>query len=64
MQRLPRALVLLLSALLLQPEPVSAIWPFVPKRFKANALINAGSLGLDKLQGRVIAFGDFDGNQL
>ena len=40
---------------------VLAVWPFPPKRFKANALVDAGSLGLG---GRVIAFGDFNGDQL
>ncbi|TFK59480.1 hypothetical protein BDN72DRAFT_780663 [Pluteus cervinus] len=38
----------------------SAIWPFPPKRFTGNALIDAGSLGIDS---RVIAFGDFNGDQ-
>ena len=40
-----------------------AIWPFPPKRFTGNALIDAGSMGLDG-SGRVIAFGDFNGDQL
>lgn len=40
-----------------------AIWPFPPKRFNGNSLINAGSLGLSK-EGRVVAFGDFNGDQL
>lgn len=63
MKPLPRALILLLSTLL-QPAPVSGFWPFANKRFKGNALIQAGTLGLDKSVGRIIAFGDFDGNQL
>jgi hypothetical protein len=50
--------------LFLFASQTTAIWPFPPKRFKSNALIGAGSLGLDKLQGRIIAFGDFDGDQL
>lgn len=41
----------------------SAMWPFPPKRFKGNALLNAGSLGLDT-DGRVVALGDFNGDQL
>jgi hypothetical protein len=41
----------------------SAMWPFPPKRFKGNALLGAGSLGLDT-DGRVIALGDFNGDQL
>lgn len=40
----------------------SALWPFGTRRFTSNSLINAGSLGLDST-GRVIAFGDFDGDQ-
>ncbi|KAG8719560.1 hypothetical protein FRC09_010950 [Ceratobasidium sp. 395] len=41
----------------------SAFWPFPAKRFKANGLISAGELGLDNVQGRVVAFGDLDGDQ-
>ena len=40
-----------------------AMWPFPPKRFKGNALLGAGSLGLDT-DGRVVALGDFNGDQL
>jgi hypothetical protein len=54
---------LLISASLLA-SPVSAFWPFPAKRFKANALISAGGLGLDGIQGRVVALGDLDGDQL
>ncbi|KAJ3892409.1 hypothetical protein GG344DRAFT_87791 [Lentinula edodes] len=39
-----------------------AVWPFETKRFSGNSLLNAGSLGL-KDPGRVIAFGDFNGDQ-
>ncbi|KAJ7246549.1 hypothetical protein B0H12DRAFT_1203288 [Mycena haematopus] len=39
-----------------------AIWPFPPKRFSGNSLVDAGSLGII-VQGRVIAFGDFNGDQ-
>jgi len=39
------------------------MWPLPPKRFKGNALLNAGSLGLDT-DGRVVALGDFNGDQL
>lgn len=38
------------------------MWPFPPKRFKGNALLGAGSLGLDT-DGRVVALGDFNGDQ-
>ncbi|KAJ6523586.1 hypothetical protein B0H19DRAFT_972767 [Mycena capillaripes] len=39
-----------------------AIWPFPPKRFSGNSLVDAGSMGIT-VQGRVIAFGDFNGDQ-
>ncbi|KAF9647285.1 hypothetical protein BDM02DRAFT_3098371 [Thelephora ganbajun] len=51
----------LLSTLLRFPL-TSAMWPFPPKRFKGNALLGAGSLGLDT-DGRVVALGDFNGDQ-
>lgn len=38
------------------------MWSFSPKRFTKNALLSAGSLGLDGA-GRVVAFGDFNGDQ-
>ncbi|KAJ7611627.1 hypothetical protein FB45DRAFT_940496 [Roridomyces roridus] len=40
----------------------SAMWPFPPKRFSGNSLVGAGSMGIDVV-GRVIAFGDFNGDQ-
>ena len=40
-----------------------SFWPFPPKRFKGNSLLEAGSLGLGEDQ-RVLAFGDFNGDQL
>lgn len=42
---------------------VSAFWPFPSKRFKANGLISTGALGLEGVQGRVVALGDLDGDQ-
>lgn len=63
MKGLSRAFFLLLGTLL-QFESASAFLFFPSKRFKGNSLINAGALGLDKLRGRIIAFGDFDGDQL
>ncbi|KAF5386695.1 hypothetical protein D9615_001974 [Tricholomella constricta] len=42
--------------------PTVAIWPFPPKRFTGNALIDAGSMGLDG-DDRIVAFGDFNGDQ-
>lgn len=40
-----------------------SMWPFPSKRFTANAFVDAQSLGLEDA-GRIVAFGDFDGNQL
>jgi hypothetical protein len=42
----------------------AVMWPFGPKRFKSNSLITAGSLGLEGFDGRIAAFGDFNGDQL
>ena len=53
---------LALLALLIAPHVAYAIWPFPTKRFTGNAFLEAGSLGLG--DGRVAAFGDFDGDQL
>ncbi|KAL1405541.1 hypothetical protein Q8F55_009179 [Vanrija albida] len=41
----------------------SALWPFKPKRFTAEALVDAGTLGLKLDGGRVAAIGDADGDQ-
>jgi len=54
--------LLFLTSLALFAPPTSALWPFPPKRFSGNALVSAGSLGLDAGDGRVIAFGDFNGD--
>ena len=54
---------LLLLTLSLAPLHTNAIWPFPPKRFSANSLLEAGSMGLDT-NDRVIAYGDFNGDQL
>ncbi|KAJ7063605.1 hypothetical protein C8F01DRAFT_1133673 [Mycena amicta] len=51
--------VLLLSYL---TESAVAIWPFPPKRFSGNSLVDAGSMGINA-QGRILAFGDFNGDQ-
>ncbi|KAK2460674.1 hypothetical protein APHAL10511_007144 [Amanita phalloides] len=53
-------LLYLICALL--SSPVGAIWPFPQKRFTKNTLIDAGSMGLDG-NARVVAFGDFNGDQ-
>ena len=42
-------------------SPTLGIWPFSPKRFSGNSLIDAGSLGLTAE--RAVAFGDFNGDQ-
>ncbi|KAF8263408.1 hypothetical protein EI94DRAFT_1740946 [Lactarius quietus] len=62
--RPPRRLsiLLFLTSAALFAAPTTALWPFPPKRFSGNALIGAGSLGLDDGDGRVIAFGDFNGD--
>ncbi|KAF7294648.1 hypothetical protein MIND_01001600 [Mycena indigotica] len=43
-------------------QSVLAIWPFPPKRFSGNTLVDAGSMGIN-VDGRIVAFGDFDGDQ-
>ncbi|KIO28141.1 hypothetical protein M407DRAFT_72199 [Tulasnella calospora MUT 4182] len=58
----PRAGLLLLSLIL--PFSVHGfVWPFSKKRFTSNGLIGAGPLGLQDVDGRVAAFGDFGGDQ-
>jgi integrin alpha FG-GAP repeat containing protein 1 len=37
-------------------------WPFPAKRFTGNSLIDAGTMGLSG-DNRVVAFGDFNGDQ-
>ena len=54
---------LLLLTLSLAGLQVNAIWPFPPKRFSGNSLLKAGAMGVDSSD-RVIAFGDFNGDQL
>ncbi|EPQ58671.1 hypothetical protein GLOTRDRAFT_73218 [Gloeophyllum trabeum ATCC 11539] len=56
---LPTSLLLLALAF---PAPSHSIWPFPPKRYTGNALLEAGKMGVD-VDGRVIAFGDFNGDQ-
>ena len=43
--------------------PTYTIWPFTPKRFAGNAFLGAGSMGVDD-NVDIIAFGDFNGDQL
>ncbi|KZT24072.1 hypothetical protein NEOLEDRAFT_1135604 [Neolentinus lepideus HHB14362 ss-1] len=57
MLTLPTSLLLLLL-----PLPSLGIWPFPPKRYSGNALLEAGNMGVD-VDGRVVAFGDFNGDQ-
>ncbi|PWZ01379.1 hypothetical protein BCV70DRAFT_198810 [Testicularia cyperi] len=57
---------LLSSALLLLSSAVigsDALFGFGDKRFKYEGLINAGSLGLDLIEGQVAAWGDWNGDQ-
>ncbi|KZV83486.1 hypothetical protein EXIGLDRAFT_683764 [Exidia glandulosa HHB12029] len=58
-RRARRALLLTLT---LCAPTAHAIWPFPAKRFTANGLINAGTLGMND-NGRVVAFGDFNADQ-
>ncbi|KAI0648361.1 hypothetical protein C8Q79DRAFT_906145 [Trametes meyenii] len=51
-----------LFVVLLWALPTSAIWPFPPKRFSGNALLSAGSMGVEA-DASVVAFGDFNGDQ-
>ncbi|CCM05781.1 uncharacterized protein FIBRA_08014 [Fibroporia radiculosa] len=55
---LPVAALLLVRLI----SPADAIWPFSPKRFSGNALLDAGSRGVDADE-TIIAFGDFNGDQ-
>lgn len=57
-----RCLTKLLCASLYVSQAL-ALWPFGPKRFTGNSLVDAGLAGVDVNQ-RVIAFGDFNGDQL
>lgn len=60
----PSLLGVLIYALSIVP-PSRAIWPF-PDRSAAStveAFIDAGSLGLGDEQGRVVAVGDWNGDQ-
>lgn len=50
-------------ALLLLSSLVTAIWPFSQKRFEKEALIDAGPLGFENIDGRVVAFGDWNGDK-
>jgi integrin alpha FG-GAP repeat containing protein 1 len=49
-------------ALALLSHPAAALWPFQQKRFTAEAFVDAGSLGVNTT-GRVVALGDWDGDQ-
>lgn len=61
---LPPALVLLL-ALPLPSQAFSLTWPIPGKRFTDEGLIDAGSLGLGEVDGRIAAVGNWNGqNQL
>ncbi|CBQ68044.1 conserved hypothetical protein [Sporisorium reilianum SRZ2] len=54
------------SALLLSSTTltgVDALFGIAEKRFKYEGLINAGSLGLERIQGQVAAWGDWNGDQ-
>ena len=67
-QLLPSSLLLLLAASATEAVALSFSFPWTsssPKsRFKENALSATGGLGLEHLDGRIAAFGDWDNNQL
>lgn len=44
-------------------DRAAAVWPFPSKRFTGSSLLEAGPLGITQ-EGRVVAFGDFNGDQL
>ncbi|KAI0628726.1 hypothetical protein C8Q77DRAFT_1067117 [Trametes polyzona] len=50
------------TAVLNLASPASAIWPFPTKRFRGNALLSAGPMGVEA-DANVVAFGDFNGDQ-
>ena len=60
---LPRSCIIWLSFISLLATDVVAIWPFPSKRFTGSSLLEAGPLGITQ-EGRVVAFGDFNGDQL
>ncbi|KAI0831660.1 integrin alpha N-terminal domain-containing protein [Trametes gibbosa] len=51
-----------LYAIVILAPSASAIWPFPPKRFRGNALLSAGAMGVEA-DTNVVAFGDFNGDQ-
>lgn len=53
----------LILTLLLLSSPVASIWPFSPKQFTKNSLLDAGLVGINDGD-RIVAFGDFNGDQL
>jgi integrin alpha FG-GAP repeat containing protein 1 len=62
--RRPQRLFILffLTTLALFASPTTALWSFSLHRFSGNALVPAGPLGLGDGDGRVIAFGNFNGD--
>ncbi|WRT66340.1 uncharacterized protein IL334_003295 [Kwoniella shivajii] len=54
---------LALLTFLVSAGTANAIWPFKEKRFKDEAFIDAGSLGLEDVKGRVAGLGDWEGDQ-
>ncbi|KAK8864374.1 hypothetical protein IAR55_001622 [Kwoniella newhampshirensis] len=57
------SLALLLVLLLTDTTNAFRLWPFKEERFKDEAFINAGSLGLADVKGRVVGVGDWNGDQ-
>jgi integrin alpha FG-GAP repeat containing protein 1 len=48
---------------LVYTRTVSAVWPFQAKSNTVDGFVNAGTLGLGNVTGRVVAFGDWNGDQ-
>ncbi len=61
MTRYHNAILALLS--LVYISSVAAIWPLTSKEAKPEGFINVGSLGLESEVGKVVALGDWDGDQ-
>ena len=47
-----------------QFQSSAALWPFSGQRFTGNSMISAGSLGITNNGQRILAYGDFNGDQL
>jgi integrin alpha FG-GAP repeat containing protein 1 len=53
---------LFVLALTAEVMGVKAMWPFAEREYTAEGMVDAGSLGIEGI-GRVVAVGDWDGDQ-